>query len=59
MRVHCVLEMEKYSTELFHRDFERKTVVQVAIDDDAFYDGFSEFKVKDVIIVLEESEVEE
>ncbi|MBR4590998.1 MAG: hypothetical protein IKO36_10120 [Bacteroidaceae bacterium] len=58
MIVQCVCEKEKYSAKLFRRDFERKIVVQVAIDDDAFYDGFPEFKVKDVIIVLEESEVE-
>lgn len=52
MRVHCVLEKEKYSTRVFHDDFTARTKVEVTIDDDDLYDDMVD--VSDVIIVLEE-----
>ena len=52
MRVHCVLEKEKYSTEVYHSDTELKTVVKVAINDEELYDGFT--VIEDIIVVLSE-----
>ncbi len=52
MRVHCVLEKDKYSTKVYHNDKELKTIVEVAIDDEDLYDG--DTVVEDVIIVLSE-----
>ena len=52
MRVHCVLEKEKYSTKVYHNDMELKTVVEVTINDEDLYDGFT--VVEDIIVVLSE-----
>lgn len=52
MRVHCVLEKEKYSTRVYHSDTGLKTVVEVTIDDEELYDGFT--VVEDIIVVLSE-----
>ena len=52
MRVHCVLEKEKYSTKVYHSDTELKTVVEVTIDDEDLYDGFT--VVEDIIVVISE-----
>lgn len=52
MRVHCVLEKEKYSTKVYHNDTELKTMVEVTIDDEELYDGFT--VVEDIIVVLSE-----
>ena len=52
MRVHCVLEKDKYSTKVYHNDKELKTIVEVTIDDEDLYDG--DTVVEDVIIVLSE-----
>lgn len=56
MRVHCVLEKEKYSTKVFHDDITARTKVEVTINDDDLYDGMVD--VADVIIVLEEKDGE-
>lgn len=52
MRVHCVLEKEKYSTKVYHSDTELKTVIEVTINDEDLYDGFA--VVEDIIVVLSE-----
>lgn len=52
MRVHCVLEKEKYSTKVYHSDTGLKTVVEVTINDEDLYDGFT--VVEDIIVVLSE-----
>lgn len=57
MRVHCVLEKDRYSTKVYHSEIGLKTVIEVSIDDDDLYDGFTE--VDDVIIVLKESDGED
>ena len=52
MRVHCVLEKEKYSTKVYHSETGLKTVVEVTIDDEDLCDGFT--VVEDIIVVLSE-----
>ena len=54
MRIHCVLEKDRYDVKVFHDEIRMQTKVQITIDDDDLYDGFT--KVADVIVVLEEDE---
>ena len=54
MKIHCVLEKDKYDVKVFNDAIRMQTKVQITIDDEDLYDGFT--KVADVIVVLEEDE---
>ena len=57
MRIHCVLEKDRYDVKVFNDEIRMQTKVQITIDDEDLYDGFT--KVADVIVVLEEDEDED